>query len=256
MPRRPRWYDAVGEWTAVVDCDGESHKVTWRRGKVVLEAHDLTAERAMLAFGGELCPCMRVLEMWAQQFEMPPELFAQMHTWLGANAFLVPKEWDLPRKLAMILNWERLWHFESWLPSKQALMLRDELLEKALPPLREHLNAWKVKTGARVVAGCQVALLKSSAPVDVEGTVDQVAMRLRAQLHARWLVDIWPRGIVNVDDAFVVELSEAVTPDDVRVLALTWAQNGPGRWASVVAPARVWRDAGTGGEWRLTWENG
>jgi hypothetical protein len=254
MPRKLRWYDPLPQATAVVDCGGEQHRVTWRRGKLVLEAHDLTAERTMLVFGGELCQCMRVLEMWVEQFRMPVEIFGQMHTWLGENAFLVPDEWALPRRLAMILNWERLWHFESWLNSKQSAMLREELVEKAMPPLRQHLNAWKVKTGARVVAGCQVALLKSSAPTDVEGTSDRVAMRVRVHLHARWLVDIWPRGIANVDDNFVVELTDAVTLNDLRVLAVHWEQKGPGTWASVVSPARVWRDPGSGGEWRLTWE--
>jgi hypothetical protein len=253
MPRKPRWYDAIPEASATVDCEGQQHRVTWRRGKVVLEAHDLTAERAMLAFGGELCPCMRVLEMWAQQFRMPADLFDQMPTWLGANAFLVPAELALPRKMSMVLNWERLWRFESWLPTKQAKLLFAELQEKALPPLREHVNAWKAKIGARVVAGCQVILLKSNVPPEVEGTTDRVALRLRAFLHARWLVDIWPRGIANVDQNFVVELKEAVTLDDLRVLALQWVE-GPGTWTSVITPARVWRDPGTGGEWRLTWE--
>ncbi len=254
MPRKPRWYDAVPEATALIDCDGEQHRVTWRRGKIVLEAHDLTAERAMLAFGGDLCPCMRVLEMWVEQFRMPADLFGQMHTWLGENAFLVPAELALPRFLAMVLTWERLWHFESWLPNKQARLLDQEIRERALPHLRAHLNAWKARTGARVVAGCQVALIPSTEPSAVEGTTDRVAMRARAHLHPRWLVDVWPRDIAVVDDAFVLELSDAVSLDDLRVRAVRWEQDGPGTWAAVAAPGRVWRDPGTGDDWRLTWE--
>ena len=113
MPRKPRWYDALPAVTATVDCGGEKHRVTWRRGKVVLEAHDLSAERGMVAFGGELCACMRVLEVWVEQFRMPPHLFAQMHTWLGEQAFLLPDEFAQPRRMAMVLNWERAWRFES-----------------------------------------------------------------------------------------------------------------------------------------------
>ena len=95
----------IPDATAVVDCEGARHRVTWRRGKVVLDAHDLTAERGMLAFGGQLCPCMRVLEMWIEQFRMPADLFLKMPEWLGDNAFLVPIELALPREMAMVLKW-------------------------------------------------------------------------------------------------------------------------------------------------------
>src|SRR5688500_6806271 len=151
MSRKPRWYDALPEVSATVDCGGETHRVTWRRGKVVLESHDLNAERGMVAFGGELCPCMRVLEIWIEQFRMPPHLFDQKHTCLGEQAFLLPDEVAYPRRSAMVLNWERSWRIESWLATRQAKMLFEELKGKALPPLRQHLNAWKSKTGARII---------------------------------------------------------------------------------------------------------
>ena len=254
MPRHPRWYDALTETTATVDCGGETHRVTWRRGKVVLENHDLNAERGMVAFGGELCPCMRVLEVWVEQFRMPHDLFDQMHNWLGEQAFLLPAEFAQPRRMAMLLNWERAWRFESWLPTKQAKLIFDELKDKALPALRQHLNAWKAKTGARIIAGCQVALLPSNEPPVVEGTTDRVTMRATAGLHGRWVVDVWSLGIALVDDAFVVALKKARTHNDLEVLAVRWEPDSAGRWATVAAPARVWRDAGSGGEWRLTWE--
>ncbi len=253
MPRKPRWYDALPEVTATVDCGGEAHRVTWRRGKVVLEDHDLNAEKGMVAFGGELCPCMRVLEIWVEQFRMPPHLFDQMHTWLGDQAFLLPDEFAYPRRSAMVLNWERAWRFESWLPTRQAKMLFEELKEKALPALRQHLNAWKPRTGARIIAGCQVALAPSNQPPALDGTTDRVSMRATAWLHGRWVVDVWPQGIAVVDDAFVLDLTRARTRNDLEVVAVRWEPNPAGSWATVAAPARVWRDAGSGGEWRLTW---
>jgi hypothetical protein len=254
MPRKPRWYDALPEVSATVDCGGEKHRVTWRRGKVVLEGHDLNAERGMVAFGGELCPCMRVLEIWVEQFRMPPHLFDQMPTWLGEQAFLLPDEFAQPRRSAMVLNWERSWRFESWLPTKQAKMLFEELKGKALPPLRQHLSAWKPKTGARIIAGCQVALAPSNQTPTVDGSTDRVSMRATAWLHGRWVVDVWPRGIAVVDDAFVVDLKKARTLNDLDVVAVRWEPDTAGSWGTVSAPARVWRDAGSGGEWRLTWE--
>jgi hypothetical protein len=155
----------------------------------------------------------------------------------------------------MVLAWERLWRFESWLPNKQSRRLDREIKELALPYLRAHLNAWKARTGARVVSGCQVGLARGFDTATVEGTTDRVAMRATARLRPRWLVDVPPREIAVVDDAFVVALEDALTPDDLRVSAVRWEPNGPGTWGTVAGHARVRREPGTGGEWHLTWED-
>ena len=133
--------------------------------------------------------------------------------------------------------------------------MRDEIKEKALEPFRRHVNAWKRTTGARVVSGCQVALLPSNRPPIVDGTTDRVAMRAVAHLHARWVVDIWPRGIAMVDDVFIVDLVEARSLDDLAVLACRWDPSPNGTWHAVVAPAWIWREPGTEGPWQLTWED-
>ncbi len=233
-------------------CGGADHRVTWRRGKLVLEDHDLSAERGMLAFGGDLCACMRVLEMWVEQFRMPPDQFLQLQKWLGPNAELAPLDFELQRRLGMILSWERAWRATFHLHRKQEKLLADELKDKALPPLRQYLNAWKPKTGARVISGCQVAVVPATKPAIVEGTMDGVAMKAVAHLHGRWLIDVWPRGITTIDDAFVVGLQEARSVDDLLVRAVRWEQASPGKWATVGGPARATRDEA--GAWHLTWE--
>jgi hypothetical protein len=238
----------------MVTCGGEEHRVTWRRGKIVLDDHDLSAERGMLAFGGEMCECMRVLAMWVEQFRMSSDQFLSQRKWLGPHAHLAPAAYDLQRRLAMILTWERSWRTASYVNDKEARLLDVELKDKALEPLRRHLTAWKQRTGARVVSGCQVALVPSSVAATVEGTMDRVAMRAAARLHARWVVDVWPRGIAVVEDAFVVELIKAVSVDDLRVLAVRWKPSGTGTWATVAEEASVRRDAGGDGQWRLTWD--
>lgn len=254
MPRRPRWYDPLPEATATVDCGGESHRVSWRRGKLVLRDHDLTAERAMLAFGGELCPCMRVLEMWVNQFRMAPDQFLQLRRWLGPNAFLAPEEFALARRLAMILGWERSWRRTFYFRVKQSQLLGEELKAVALPALREHAAAWKARTGARVVSGAQVVLVPSNETPSLDGTTDGVAMKVTAQLQATWIVDVWARGVATLGEAFVLRLVEARAVDDLSVVAARWAPTGRGStWATVAAPARA-RRAGADGPWELTWE--
>ena len=41
MPRKPRWCHPLPQATATVPCNGEQHRVSWRRGKLKLEDHDL-----------------------------------------------------------------------------------------------------------------------------------------------------------------------------------------------------------------------
>ena len=79
-------------------CEGEEHRVTWRRGKFVLEDHDLGAERAMLALGGEPCPCMRALELWVEPFRMPPDQFERDAPARGRPGRPLPQEFDVPRR--------------------------------------------------------------------------------------------------------------------------------------------------------------
>jgi len=254
VARKPRWYDPFPQTTANINCGGESHPVTWRRGRLVLEAHDLTAERAMLAFGGELCPCMRVLEMWVNQFRMASEQFLQLRNWLGPNAFLAPEEFALIRQMAMLQSWERSWRATFYFRDKQGQLLADELKAKALPALRQYVNAWKPKTGARVVSGCHVGLVPSNQPATMAGSTDGVAMRVSASLHATWVVNVWARGVAVVDDAFVVRLRQAASLDDLGVDAARWEPTGSSGWSTVVAPARVRRATSASDEWRLEWD--
>ena len=79
-------------------------------------------------------------------------------------------------------------------------------------------------------------------------------MRLVAQLHATWVVGVWARGIATVDDAFVLELVDAQSNDDLQVVAGRWEPTGSGTWATATGPARLTRDPDAGGDWRIEWD--
>ncbi|CAN5511039.1 hypothetical protein BH20ACT18_BH20ACT18_12500 [soil metagenome] len=63
-PACRRWYHGLPAVTAEVDCGGKAHRITWRRGKLVLEDHDLLAERSLSALGAKPALCVEVLEAW------------------------------------------------------------------------------------------------------------------------------------------------------------------------------------------------
>ncbi|MDQ6928631.1 MAG: hypothetical protein M3159_08205 [Actinomycetota bacterium] len=247
LPRVPNWYHHVPPVQGLVPCEGALHRVSWRRGKLVLEDHDLSAENALLAFGGDPCACMQALRLWRHQFGMPPELFSSMQTYLGADAALAPKELELPRELGMDLSWDRAWRRSSFLERKQERLLQAGLRERALPLFRQHVTAEKQGFGCRVVSGVQVRVAPSIAEVKVSGEMDKVAVRAVIELHPSWLVEIWPRGIGIVDGVFVAELVDD-SYDAPSVRAVRW-EGDAARRVPVLAPARV-----TGG--RLAWEDG
>ncbi len=70
MTRR-RWYQDREPVSFEVETGGAPHRVTWRRGRIILHDHDVSAERVLLALGGEPCPCLLVLDAAKDQAESP-----------------------------------------------------------------------------------------------------------------------------------------------------------------------------------------
>lgn len=253
LPRVPKWYHHISPVAGVVPCEGEQHRVSWQRGKFVLENHDLSAEYALLAFGGEPSACVRALRLWRHQFGMPPELFSQMHTYLGVDASLAPKELGLPRELGMNLSWDRSWRRSSHLDRKHERLLQEALRERALPEFRKHLTFEKQRFGCRVISAAQVKVVPTIEEVAVVGQMDKVAVKAAVSLHASWLVQVWPRGFGFVDGAFVVEVVE---DDYLAPLArvLRWEDESAGRRIPTLALARVKPAEDEGAGWRLEWD--
>lgn len=64
-----RWCQGFPPVTIAVECGGAEHRVTWRRGKLVLEDHAITAEEALIALGGEPPVCLEIVEAWRRATE-------------------------------------------------------------------------------------------------------------------------------------------------------------------------------------------
>ncbi len=75
-PQAGRWYEGLPDVTAEFDCGGQRHRIVWRRGKLVLEDHDLLAERTLIALGSEPPLCLEVLDAWRRL--RGPELVADL----------------------------------------------------------------------------------------------------------------------------------------------------------------------------------
>ena len=90
--RPRRWFDGLSPVTAKIRCGGQQHRITWRRGKLVLEDHDLLAERSLTALGSEPPLCVQVLQAW-QRMRNPELLYGFL---LRDNA-MAPEEVAVPR---------------------------------------------------------------------------------------------------------------------------------------------------------------
>lgn len=74
------WYDALDPVSVEIDCSGSRHRITWRRGKLIVEDHDVEAEAVLAALGGSACMCTTVLEGWrrnTRNLELLPGLIWQ-----------------------------------------------------------------------------------------------------------------------------------------------------------------------------------
>lgn len=62
-----RWYHRLPAVTAEIDCGGAGHRITWRRGRLVLEDHDALAEESLAALGAKPPMCLELLELWRRR---------------------------------------------------------------------------------------------------------------------------------------------------------------------------------------------
>lgn len=251
MARAPGWCTFLPPATTLVDCGGEEHRVTWRRGKLVLEDHDLAAERTMLAFGGQPCQCLRTLNRWREMHSsrIPAEVVRRMQTGPDRRLLLAPPGLAAVTELTLPLTWEREWRRSSR-TSDHGGLVEDVLARRARPPLAEHLTAWRVRAGSRLVSSAEVRLAGPGGAPELSGAIDAVAARATASLRASWLGRVWARGLATVGDAFVLDVLDARPDGSARALVGRWEEREPGRWSPVAREATV-TAAGGGGGWRV-----
>lgn len=65
--KKAKWFDHLPEITVDVECSGTNHRITWRRGKLVLHNHDVEAEEALEALGGEPVYCLSLIDAWREE---------------------------------------------------------------------------------------------------------------------------------------------------------------------------------------------
>lgn len=247
-----RWCDHIGSRTELVECGSERHRLTWRRGHLVIEDHDLDAERALRALGADTPACLRHLKQWRHLYSWATstELFAQMRDRLGPDHILAPGALAPVQELSLLLTWERAWRTSSYLGGGHQRLLQQQLRARADRPVRAHLAHWAGRLGAAPPSSVQVELLRPGHPPRLTGTIAPFASRATAALGVAWVLQVEARGLALVDGALVLEVLPS--PTALRARAVRWrgAAGGEARPEAALATLRRLPDR----SWTLAWD--
>jgi hypothetical protein len=247
-----RWCDRLEAVSELVECGGQRHRVSWRRGSLVVEDHDLAAERAMRALGAETPDCLRLVKQWRDlnHWATSTELFAQMRARLGDDRILAPGSLGRRHELALLLTWERAWRESSYYGTGHERLLAEQLRSRALEPLARHLSLWSGRLGSPQPPTVEVKLRRPGQAPRITGAIDRFSARVTAGLGVRWVLEVWARDLAVVDDGFVLEVGPSGS--DLGARAVRWEAQPDGGARPVVAAARLGRDRE--GSWRLSWD--
>jgi len=202
------WQRAAPVVRAIVACQGAEHVVVWRRGALALAHHDLAAEEALAAFGGEPPQCIEVVRAWRAGLTdptPPPAVFFSAgakgsapvaHVVPRGGKPLLPEPLRRTRLLTMMLGRSLSW------------TMRGEVGARAYAPL-----------ASLRVPGRDLAVVGGSDGPELGVVRDQHLLTL----PVRWLTHVWARELEVADGCFVADAARRPGPDGrLRLVVLAW----------------------------------
>ena len=207
------WQRAAPVVRAHVSCHGDDHVVVWRRGGLALAHHDLAAEEALAAFGGQPPRCLEVVQAWrgglvepapppAVHFSAGPKGRAPVaHVFQRAGRPPLPEPLRRIRLLTLLLGRSLSW------------TQRGEVGARAYAPLSS------LRAPGRELA--------------VVGGVDGPSLGVGRDQHlltlpVRWLTHVWARELEVVEGQFVADAARAPGADGrLRLVVLAWEGGNP-----------------------------
>ncbi|MBM3683412.1 MAG: hypothetical protein FJW83_02555 [Actinobacteria bacterium] len=252
------WADDAAPVEVSVACGPSIHRLRWSGGRVETCDHDLDAEEALVAFGGDVLPCVRLHRLWRdavadggflEEWARRPEPDPVRRDWLAGALRRLRAEGvqdllpALPPGRAERMG-EVLVDLPAPLLDRAAVAAAARVLERRVavgppPPgldavvdavrvrLRSafvaSLRRWAevVRPAALVPLRCGVRPTAGGPPV-VRGRLDGRTSGAHLVVDVSWLVDVWGRGIAVVDGDLVV------AADDRHASVLRWRRHPAG----------------------------
>lgn len=256
-----RWYDGVSPVSAVVSCRGERHRLTWRRGRIVAEAHDLGAERALAALGGGRCSCVELATacqgglgvddlflLWTEQAEPSVGTSQALERWMrraGAASRSVREPLVEERRSALLASLPLELRRRLALGVFRAVAREPDRDRSAshpgFAPIFASLLQGAVRRSALADRG---DLHWRLAVADGRAVVEPWGRGVALTLSAGWVADVWAWGLAVVDGRLVAEATRRWSVDRVGVRVVA-GEVGSVALAPAVAERR-------GGAWHLS----
>jgi hypothetical protein len=281
------WWWGIPDVSVTVACGGAEHALLWREGALVAPDHDLSAERALVAMGGQAPYCVEVLDAW-QHAGPDPYLLSVWDgqpvrstvtlwssTAVGAMPFVVPAssrgnaEWiDLQRRRSLLQTVPSDLYDRLALAVAAALCagerhsnlgglkrwapadLLPAISTRAVPLVHRSIGSWRGATDAwkPPIVECEIAG-RDDGPT-VEGLVERRGGWVTVVLDPSWLVEVWGRGLALVEGCFVMSAARAHHDAFVDSVVVRWERVAAGGLEPVTAAAVL--TASPGG-WALRW---
>jgi hypothetical protein len=228
------WHEGLAPLEIIVECEGSRHRIRWERGVLILVDHDLDAEEACLALGGEPSPCIAILNQWRKvQAELEgdhPAASAALWRLAGETeptALRLPGELGWMIAVRAIVRCQELWD-DPDVPDTSRRVLATAMtarlraaVDATLAPSRGHRRRLAVQVRTRMLPPGEQSRF------DVRATPGE--LRIEAELPLTWLAVAWGRGVAAVEDHLVLDVT--TVEESGSRLAATTVRWEPSRFA-------------------------
>ena len=233
MRPRDRWHRHVAPVVLELDCNGASHRIRWRRGRIRVLDHDVLAERAMLALGGEPCPCLELLDTWKLTCEAASG---------RAHRRALPEELRRTATLCRLVAAERRWQDPGQMAERAAFV--EDLCRRLRTTLGASLAPSRSQLMSRRKVDLSIAAARPGEALQVEAESRASHVRLQISLPLTWLVEVDGRDLALVDDQVTLAVVDADVPSGaLGVLQLSWLIDPPNHTVPEIQSAWVSRCA-------------
>lgn len=199
------WYRQVPRVEVVVPCSGVSHVVRWHRGRLVVMDHDIVAERAFVALGGEMPACLDVLAGWRRACEA---------TSGRAHRRALPQGLQATAALCRLVTAERRWADPALRPERRGFA--EDLKHRFRAAAAESLRSSQPAGGARRRIELNIRAVAPDGSLTIEGEARSDRVHLDIELPLSWLLTVDGRGCAVVQERVVL----AVLDSDPAIQAL------------------------------------
>ncbi len=232
MTTPPSWPRGVSPLRVPVRCAGAEHAITWRRGALVLDDHDLAADDVLVALGGDMPPCLDVRRSWRLGYiesDPPVESAALVRSlsslarWMaggGDAPVVLPEPLRRLREASLLHTWGR-----GLRDPRASDDAQRHVLERAIARrLRDLLTSQLRPLGVHTKAALDVAV---GPKVEVEGRCVAGSAVARVRVPAAWITEVWVSGLETWEGHVVLAASDR-RPSSLDLAR--WLPDDEGGW--------------------------